>query len=113
MKDEIKEINIPENVLVALGDLTNGALNYYKATETVKVKYNTTLDYITNLEKENERLKENAKILSNGYDDLEKRNEKIIRKISLYRMDDITMESNRILNDLLNVALGEDKDVKD
>lgn len=57
MKDEIIEINIPENVLVALGDLTNGALNYYKATETVKVKYNTILDYITNLQEENKKLK--------------------------------------------------------
>ena len=56
MKDEIKEINIPENVLVALGDLTNCALNYYKATETVKVKHNTILDYITNLQEENEKL---------------------------------------------------------
>lgn len=50
MKGEIKEINIPENVLIALGDLTNGALNYYKANETVKVKHNTILDYITNSE---------------------------------------------------------------
>ena len=37
MKDEIKEINIPENVLVALSDLTNGALNYYKATEIANI----------------------------------------------------------------------------
>ena len=56
MNDEIKEINIPENVLVALGDLTNGALNYYKASETVKVRHNTILDYITNLQQINKNL---------------------------------------------------------
>jgi len=56
MKDETKEINISENVLIALGDLTNGALNYYKATETVKVKYSTILDYITNLQVEINKL---------------------------------------------------------
>ncbi len=61
MTNEIKEINIPENVLVALGDLTNGALNYYKATETVNVRHNTILDYITNLQEENKRLKKAVK----------------------------------------------------
>lgn len=33
--------------------------------------------------------------------------EKTIRKISLYRMDDITMETNRILDDLLKSLLNE------
>ena len=56
MNNDIKEINIPENVLVALGDLTNGALNYYKAKETIKVRHNTILDHITNLQEENKKL---------------------------------------------------------
>ena len=35
---------------------------------------------------------------------------KTINLISLYRMDDITMETNRILDDLLNTARGVDKE---
>lgn len=57
MKDEIKEINIPNNILATLGDLANGALNYYKAPKTIELKYKLLLDYITNLQEENERLK--------------------------------------------------------
>ena len=56
MNNDIKEIKIPENVLIALSDLTTGALNYYKATETVKVRYNTILDYITKLKEERKEL---------------------------------------------------------
>ena len=58
MNNEIKAINIPNDVLIALGDLTNGALNYYKASKSVMFKHKTILDYITNLQEENERLKE-------------------------------------------------------
>jgi len=58
MNKEIKEIldKIPLNVLEALGNLESGALNYYKAPKTIEVYRNTILDYITNLEQENERL---------------------------------------------------------
>jgi len=73
---EIKEIldKIPLNVLEALGNLENGALNYYKAPRTIEVFKNTILDYITNLEQENERLNniinELEKELRLGYTDL-------------------------------------------
>lgn len=80
MKDEIKEINIPENVLVALGDLANGALNYYKATEAVKVRHNTIFDYITNLqqiEQEHQRI--------NG--ELREENEKLKKARDSYRQE--------------------------
>ena len=53
MKDEIK---IPENVLVSLGNLQSGALNYYKAPKTIEVYKNTILDYITNLKQRCEYL---------------------------------------------------------
>lgn len=50
MNDEIKEINIPNNTLAILGDLTNGALNYYKAPKTIELKHKLLLDYMTNLQ---------------------------------------------------------------
>ena len=78
MKDEIKEINIPENVLVALGDLTNGALNYYKATETVKVRHNTILDYITNLQEEKDMYKCSFEEMSKNYFEEQSRIDKAI-----------------------------------
>ena len=58
MNDEIKEINIPNDILAILGDLTNGAMNYYKNPKVIELKYKLLLDYITNLQEENERLKE-------------------------------------------------------
>ena len=57
MNNEIKEINIPDNILATLGDLTNGALNYYKTPKTIELKHKLLLDYITNLQKENEDYK--------------------------------------------------------
>ena len=151
MKDEIKEINIPENVLVALGDLTNGALNYYKATETVKVRHNTILDYITNLQekvnqyenpddmtlfymwldekakdkmkqlqKENERLKENVIHNDKVVDEAKwnemlykSRNEKAIEKIKKIQKNAIKYGADHdaiMCQDLLNILQGDDKD---
>lgn len=54
MNNEIKEINIPDNILTALGDLTNGALNYYKTPKAIELKHKLLLDY---LQEENKRLK--------------------------------------------------------
>lgn len=56
MNSKLDEINIPDNILTTLGDLTNGALNYYKAPKTIELKHKLLLDYMTNLQKENERL---------------------------------------------------------
>ena len=69
MKDEIKEI-----------------LEYAKSKGYIDLDYEESkllLDYITNLQDKYERMKENAEILSNGYNDLEKRNEKAIENIDL------------------------------
>ena len=47
-----------EQVLSALSDLTNGALNYYRATQTVMVRDNLIRNYIELLQKQNTELKE-------------------------------------------------------
>lgn len=56
MNNEIKEINIPDDILTVLGDLANGALNYYKTPITIEWKYKLLLDRIINLQQENEKL---------------------------------------------------------
>lgn len=56
MNNEIEEINIPDNILTALGDLANGALNYYKTPKTIELKHKLLLDYITNLQNKYEKL---------------------------------------------------------
>lgn len=43
-------MNKEEIVLSALGDLTNGALNYYQATQAVQVRENVIREYIDELE---------------------------------------------------------------
>lgn len=50
MSDEVKATNIPNYVLIALSDLTNGALNYYKASKSVMFKHRTILDYLIYLQ---------------------------------------------------------------
>ena len=132
MKDEnIKEINIPENVLVALGDLTNGALNYYKATETVKVKHNIILDYITNLQEELDISQTNeetyrlemldiTKIL--GLDEhttfdevkeyatnLQEENERLKGDNEFLKKELIKLERKYLKDDLLNILQGSDE----
>lgn len=52
-----------KQVLSALGDLTNGALNYYQATQTVMVRDNLIRNYIELLQKQNTELKEQVKEL--------------------------------------------------
>jgi cell division protein FtsB len=47
-----------KQVLSALGDLTNGALNYYQVTQTVMVRDNLIRNYIELLQKQNTELKE-------------------------------------------------------
>lgn len=56
MNNEIEEINIPDNILTALGDLVNGALNYYKTPKTIELKHKLLLDYIINLQNKYEKL---------------------------------------------------------
>ena len=56
MSDEIKENNTPNHILSALGDLTNGAINYYQLPKVTLEEQKMILDYITNLQEENDRL---------------------------------------------------------
>ena len=94
MKDEIKEI---------LDKLNNKAEHYILYNYEVKL----LLDYITNLQEKYERMKENAEILSNGYNELEKRIEKAIEyinKTSFYYKSHYGFK-----NDLLNILNGDDE----
>ena len=52
-----------KQVLNALSCLTNGALNYYQATQTVMVKDNLIRNYIELLQKQNTQLKEKIILL--------------------------------------------------
>lgn len=61
MTEEIKGNNIPNNVLQDLGDLTNGAINYYQLPKTTLEEENIILNYITNLQNEIENLKDTIK----------------------------------------------------
>ena len=56
MSDEIKENNTPNHILSALGDLKNGAINYYQLPKVTLEEQKMILDYITNLQEENDRL---------------------------------------------------------
>lgn len=114
MKEEIKEI------------LDNLRFSYEQNKELYE-KYNQDvmryiihlkeakllLDYITNLQEKYERMKENADILSNGYNELEKRNEKAIEYIKDVSRE--TLNNGRVFynelpaQDLLNILKGEDK----
>ena len=69
------------------------------------------LNCITNLQEKYERMKENAEILSNGYNDLEKRNEKAIEYIEENCIDDefyinLTNKEKNIIK-ALNILKGE------
>lgn len=75
---------------------------------------------VTNLEKEIERLKEkyermkeNAKILSNGYNELEKRNEKALDKLYCYGEVFDSKILQQFQKEMENILQGDDKDVKD
>ena len=56
-----------EVVLEALGDLTNGALNYYQTTHVVMAKRKIIETYIKQLQQENQQLKDKI----NTYEDPE------------------------------------------
>ena len=96
MKDEIKEM-IPENVKFILDD----------------IKSNILWNYITNLQEKYERMKENAEILSNGYNELEKRNEKAIEYINNNIEDEYEyhglLYKNEEKQNLLNILNGDEK----
>ena len=47
-----------EEILIALGDLTNGALNYYQTPRVVMTKRDIIETYIDRLQQENQKYKE-------------------------------------------------------
>lgn len=99
MKDEIKEILEKPNVY----SFNDECYLYFG-------DYNKLKDYITNLQEKYERMKENAEILSNGYNDLEKRNEKAIEYIKENCIDDefyvnLTNKEKHII-EALNILKG-------
>lgn len=89
---------------------------------TIKHYNNKLKEYITNLQEKYERMKENAEILSNGYNKLEKRNEKAIEYgnnclENIKEYDEYMCESIDIVGLLrmihknyLDILQGEDKD---
>jgi hypothetical protein len=108
MSDEIKEIlEWLSDKDIYLED--NGYL--YKRISLGET--NLLLDYITNLQEKYERMKENAEILSNGCNELEKRNEKAIDKMKDIKYDlniepwSIYQVKGNVLFDLLNILQGE------
>lgn len=61
-----------EQVLNALSCLTNGALNYYQASQTVLVRDELIRNYITNLQKQNTELKDIINKLNTNWKEFEK-----------------------------------------
>ena len=94
--EEIKGNNIPNNVLQALGDLTNGAINYYQLPKTTLEEENIILNYITNLQKENEKLKETLQTdkLMKAFMVEHNRNEKAVEYIKSHNPSDIGICGN-------------------
>ena len=117
MNNEIKEINIPNDILAILGDLTNGAMNYYKNPKVIELKYKLLLDYINNLLKENKMLIEvleiNHKIIDKYVERIDKAIEYINKYLEREYFDDDILETNTIYNrDLFKVKKilnGDDK----
>ena len=66
---------------------------------------------IERLKEKYERMKENAEILSNGYNELEKRNEKALDKLKYYKAKPYSeYDSDDVIIDLDWILQGEDKD---
>ena len=122
MNDEIKEI------LDKLKD-KNNYISHSMILLSIKER-TAILDYITNLQQieqehqringelreENkklqdkyEKMKENAEMLSKGYSDLEKRNEKAIEYIKHFENQDWYVEGCQI-KDLKSILQGDDKE---
>lgn len=125
MKDEIKEILAKLNKIVPYAEVPKELA--YMTTNITPQECKILLDNITNLQEKYERMKENAEILSNGYNELEKRNEKAIDKIQYiidygFDYDGFnTVESLKGLIDMLvdyarqskNILQESDKDEKE
>ena len=83
--------------------------DYITNLQTIEQQYSVILsenaeleNKITNLQEKYERMKENAEILSNGYNELEKRNEKAIEYIKQLEHSEWITFGRKILLDILN-----------
>ena len=107
MSKEIEEI---------LEDLKGHSNNeYINPLELVDAECKLLLDYITNLQQENERLKEEYVLLQNAseeYEDkLQKRIDKANEYLEHFNSDEICENITGIANDLLNILQnGSDKE---
>lgn len=105
-----EEMGILWNYITNLQEKYNGI----KSNFDIQLEYDEELENkITNLQEKYERMKENAKILSNGYNDLEKRNEKAIEYMNNTFNITSIKEFYEHLDNIENILQGEDKDVKD
>ena len=102
MSDEIKENNTPNHILSALGDLTNGAINYYQLPKTTLEEQKMILDYITNLQQENDRLNEENKKFNKWIETLNKEN---------HRLNNIINELEEWLEDNIFNKVGSSVDI--
>ena len=105
-----------EEVLIALNDLTNGALNYYQAIETVMVRKQVIENYIKQLQKEKEILKSNNKTLNiqkeQAYkiaDDYYKENQELKKQVEEYK----EQVNKGLYNTCLPYTTGYNKAIKD
>ena len=94
MKDEIKEI---------LSFKENADYKKLSIDEIVILE-----NYIINLQEKYERMKENAEILSNGYNELEKRNEKANWWLKEMLKQAKSDETKAIINGTLELLLNGD-----
>jgi len=100
MNNEIKEI-LEE--LESLFEVSEAPEHIIKDFDKIK-------DYITNLQEKYNDLLEVHKIENNDIQELLERKEKAINRISLMRMDDITIETHKALNEILNILKGSDEE---
>lgn len=115
MKHDVEPLNNPEckrielyydgkDIKAVLYYITN-LQNQLEEKTYLYNKLDTESKYvITNLQEKYERMKENAEILANGYNELEKRNEKAIEYIKENGIIDLNDY------DLLNILQGDDKE---
>ena len=79
-------MNKEERVLSALSDLTNGALNYYQAPQTVMVKESIIREYIQGLQQQNKDLQQRIDKALNFTEKQKKKMYKNRNKIALFNL---------------------------
>ena len=91
-----------ESLLIALGDLTNGAINYYQNPRVVMTKRKVIETYIDQLQQEKQKLKQALLDIKEIFDEYTFTNELGYKNLI------ITTQKGRELSDIVNKALGSD-----